>query len=427
MRLLSNYKNFKFELLLESLLLESKLVLSDKLIALLKNLKDSPIKNDLLKLASSNDDLTIAQNYFDIHDDKDKINFIQDKKAQEVVGDITYSVRDPNQSLPMIRDENDQYKFQEIYDKLGYVPTTMKYIRPGVGTEGKILSELQLDNSSEIYVLFEFEDSPKFYSIQNKASLNVIDSKEEKIWKLSKNPINVGRGIRSILTAAKIPFTDRELELFVNDYKSTFEINKDALGTFGKFDIIKGSAISDWYMYENYESQKGNLGKSCMKEVDSAYFELYCENPNVCSLVILYSDTGGSITDGKYKSNKIKGRALLWKTKIGMVLDRIYTINDSDVNLFIAFAEKNNLWHKQEQNSHTDFTAVRGNQNDTPWLVIDLDKAKFDYYPYLDTFCYLNTIDYTLSNKIRSYTNPEPETYELRDMDGRANRLDEEY
>lgn len=217
MRLLSNYKNFKFELLLESLLLESKLVLSVKLTALLKNLEDSPIKNDLLKLASSNDDLTIAQNYFDIHDDKDKINFIQDKKAQEVVGDITYSVRDPNQRLPMIRDENDQYKFQEIYDKLGYVPTTMKYLRPEVGTEGKILSELQLDDADEVYVLFEFGDSGKFYSIQNKASLNVIDSKEEKIWKLSKNPINVGRGIRSILTAAKIPFTDRELELFVND------------------------------------------------------------------------------------------------------------------------------------------------------------------------------------------------------------------
>lgn len=101
MNKLKNYTNFKFELLLESLLLESKLVLSDKLIALLKNLKDSPIKNALLKLASSNDDLTIAQNYFDIHDDKDKINFIQDKKAQEVVGDITYSVRDPNERLPV--------------------------------------------------------------------------------------------------------------------------------------------------------------------------------------------------------------------------------------------------------------------------------------------------------------------------------------
>lgn len=427
MNKLKKYTTFKFELLLESLLLESKLVLSDKLTALLKNLKDSPIRNALLKLASSNDDLTLSQNYFDIHDDKDKINFIQDKKAQEVVGDITYSVRNPSQRLPLSRDEDGRYRFQEIYDKLGYDPHTMWYVWPEPGTEGKIVSELQLDDSDEVYVLFKFGDSNDCYSIQNKASLDVIDNKQEKIWKLSKNPINVGRGIRSILTAAKIPFTDRELELFVNDYKSTFEINKDALGTFGKFDIITGWKISDWYMYENYESQKGTLGKSCMREVDSEYFELYCENPKVCSLVILYSDTGGSITNGKYKSTKIKGRALLWKTKIGMVLDRIYTNQDSDVNLFISFAEKNNWWHKEKQNSDTEFTAVRGSQKDTPWLVIDLDRAEFNYYPYLDTFCYLNTIDYTLSNKIRSYRNPEPQTYELRDTEGRADRLDEEY
>jgi hypothetical protein len=126
-----------------------------------------------------------------------------------------------------------------------------------------------------------------------------------------------------------------------------------------------------------------------MCKVNPAYFDLYTKNSQ-CSLVILYGDNG-EISDGKYKSNKIKGRALLWQTDQGDIfLDRIYTNNDSDVNLFINFANENGWWHKVIQNTSHNFTASNGKESKCPTYTITLDECKFIHYPYLDTMCYAN-------------------------------------
>jgi hypothetical protein len=51
----------------------------------------------------------------------------------------------------------------------------------------------------------------------------------------------------------------------------------------------------------------------------------------------------------KNTSDKIKGRAILWKTDKGMFMDRIYTAHDSDLNLFKEFATKSNFGLKQSK------------------------------------------------------------------------------
>ena len=76
MNKLNRFSDFKFNSLLESLLLESKLIFSNKLQNLMNSLPESRIKRELLQVIKSGKDLTIAQNFFDIHPEKDKIFFL---------------------------------------------------------------------------------------------------------------------------------------------------------------------------------------------------------------------------------------------------------------------------------------------------------------------------------------------------------------
>jgi hypothetical protein len=139
---------------------------------------------------------------------------------------------------------------------------------------------------------------------------------------------------------------------------------------------------------------EGTLGNSCMADVESYYFYMYVANPDVCKLVVLYDDDGTlSNSEGKttYIASKIKGRALLWTTRDGDIfMDRIYTNNDSDVDLFKKFADKNGWWHKKSQNSNRNFYLERGSETKQIDIIVDLQKWNDDY-PYLDTLCYINS------------------------------------
>jgi hypothetical protein len=354
---LINYIDFKFESLLESLILESKLVLSDKLQNLIDSLPESRLKKELLQVIRLGSDLTISQNFFDIHPEKDKIFFVQDKKAQEILGSefLKYQV---NQAQRSIDDDN--------------------------------------------------------YSIYDREALSLKD-RAEKVWQLTKNPINIGRGIRSILTASGIQFTDKELEDFVNDYKSSFDIMNDA---FLKFDIVSERDIPYWYNHRRYEQGiSSTLGKSCMADVDSKYFDIYRYNDDVCQLVILYSNVG-KLQNGKWVSDKIRGRALLWKTDGGdMFMDRIYYNYEEDVQLFKRFAEKNGWWYKVNQDSTSYFHVSNGLQTKGAAYYVTLDEVNFDYYPFVDSLPYLNKSDCTISNLLSGAQ------YELRDTGGELNGL----
>ena len=425
MRHLERYNYFRedtsLEYLIESFILESNLVFSDKLKSVIDSLSDSKIKREIQNLLKTGKDIPVQQNFFDVSDVKDTVNFIQDRKGQEVLGvdSLKWEVLYSNRRLTLNKDYNGNYKNQLIFDELGYDPDTMSYEKPDDGDLGEIISETpSKDTPGKIYVLFKFGEGDDKYSIYDKQALKPKDVRLEKVWQLTKNPITVGRGFRSILTAAKIAFTDRELEKFVNDYKASFDIFNDA---FSKFDIINGTDVGYWYRGSNYESKKSTLGNSCMSDVSEDFFDIYSMNPKTCSLVILYSDKGGSLINGKYRSKKIRGRALLWKTNIGMFLDRIYTNNDADVNLFIAFADKNDWWYKKEQNSSEKFIAVKNGEEKTPIIRVELDEVEFDYYPYVDTLCHLNKVEYYLINQVRYGI--DPGMYELRSTEGNDDEL----
>ena len=414
--MISRFKEFQFDFLLESLILESKLVFSNKLQNLMNSLPESRIKRELLEVIKSGGDLTIAQNFFDIHPEKDKIFFVQDKKAQEILGQesLKYQVNQTHRRLSLNKDSDSNYKNQVIFDELGFDPETMDYVKPNQGQVGEILAETpSKDTPGKTYVLFKFNGDN--YSIYDREALSVRDDRAEKVWQLTKNPINIGRAIRSILTAAGIQLTDKELEDFVNSYKSSFDIMNDA---FLKFDIVSERDIPYWYSSRRYEhGGSSTLGNSCMADVNSEYFDIYRYNDDVCQLVILYSNVG-KLQNGKWVSDKIRGRALLWKTDEGdMFMDRIYYNYEEDVQLFKRFAEKNGWWYKVNQDCKTYFQVSNGTQTKGAAYYVTLDEVYFDYYPFVDSLPYLNKSNNTISNLIRGAQ------YEMRDTGGELDGL----
>ena len=138
-----------------------------------------------------------------------------------------------------------------------------------------------------------------------------------------------------------------------------------------------------------------------MAEVDDDYFNIYTQNSQV-SLVILYDDNG-NIEDGKYTDKLIKGRAILWECEIdgekSTFMDRIYTANDSDTDLFKQFAEKNGWWYKNSQSMEPNETFTDGNTKKRARIIVNLDDAVWSEYPYCDTMCYIFSSANIASNK----------------------------
>lgn len=198
-----------------------------------------------------------------------------------------------------------------------------------------------------------------------------------KVWKEQRSEITIGKFTNKIYKSdiennIKANITPKQLEDFVNLYKSYYDLEKDA---YKRFEIVSGEEIKKWYLYENYESQRGQLGASCMRHKGCQdYFNIYIQNPEVVSLVILKSQKDDT---------KITGRALLWTATNGdKILDRIYFINDSDENLFKKFANENG-WKTKSNLTWQELDKYE----------IQLKKWIFDKYPYLDTFAFLEKDD----------------------------------
>ena len=389
------YDNFISEKVVLELLLESKLVFSKKFLNILNKMKSNKIASDLMSLYSKDLD-RLTQNYIDITDNKEEVSFTPDRKVQELTKDKpqTYVVIESGRYLTN-SDRNNN-----IFDALGYDKDKYGCWSPSNGEIGIILSETISRVSGNIYVMFQQfgTENPKI-GVLNKSAVEPTESEDNRIWTISRNPIRIGRLVRAVLNSAKISFTDKDIEDFTNQWKATYDFAKDALK---QFDIVQGRAISDWYDNNKYVGGGGSLNNSCMAEVDSEYFDLYRYNSNV-SMVILYSDDG-AISGEKYFSNKIKGRALLWNATLNgqevKFMDRIYTTQDSDVELFKQFAEKNGWWYKKHQNMDSDTPLTNGTETKSdPAIKVKLNGGgDFGQYPYLDTMCYLNDNDDCLYN-----------------------------
>lgn len=204
------------------------------------------------------------------------------------------------------------------------------------------------------------------------------------VFSKSRNPIKIGKLLNKVLNTK---YTDAEKEDFVNTFKSKL------LGDDKVFELVEGNEIPFWYKEKNYsEISKGQLGSSCMRNVQDSYFDIYSNNPEVCKLLILKED------------DKIFGRSIIWKVEndknldFEYFMDRQYTISDSDVKKFRDYAEEKG-WAFKQSNSYSDtYGVIYKGVNYNLRLTTKLKNMSHDYFPYVDTLKLYNPNSGELSN-----------------------------
>lgn len=214
---------------------------------------------------------------------------------------------------------------------------------------------------------------------------------EMKIGKLVKyiiNVLNTSSGVTTFRKKGKFSVSDSELEAFVNAYKAS-ESSSNM-----EFRLVKGEEIAKYYNNEKYLSDKGSLGSSCMAEKGKKTFKLYTQNETKVQLLILVDK----------ETDQISGRALVWKLKnspceSNFFMDRVYSNNDSDVIKFKKFANENRFLYKKYMNSHTKSNVefVYGGKDVYGEITVKLN-GDVDKAPFVDTLCFLNKQQNTLSN-----------------------------
>lgn len=393
--MIKKYYNFINESL-EYLLLESNVVYSEKLRRALSKI-ENPIAKKLLEI--ENEDIPVQSNYFDISLDKnDSLNFIPDRKAQEILGQTKEEYRFTGSGGGWLKHKDSN---NGIFGKLGYTyEEGSEPYKPNSRDIGEVVAKVTSESSGKTYFWVKWKGGQGTdkegveigQGVYNQDKLRLIDSVSalmREVWSKNRQDIKVGRGARAILRAAGVTdIQDKDYEAFVNLFKATIDKLNDK---FSYFHIVNGSDIHYWYDSHTYYERRGTLGSSCMSSARESWLEIYTENPEQVSLVIFKSQDD---------DEKIVGRALLWNLDNGKkFLDRIYTINDSDVQLYRDFAKENG-WYVKYHNSSTDSgrtIAPDGSTVDLD-LTVTLTKKYYSNYPYLDTLKYLQEGSGILSN-----------------------------
>lgn len=394
---------------LYNLILESKVRYSKEFIKALQKI-EHPLAKKLLEM--NDKDIDIMFNFIDISDELDMVKFIPDKKANEIL--------EKNPQLYRVDDKRN-LKFDSEANNTIFDTLTLdrdKWYTAEIGDIGIILSEM-VSKKGNTYVLFQCTESNNDNGyigkqcVINKEGIEAYDELENKVWAEVKNKVKIGKIVRNFLTKYNVKFVDKDIEDFVNQYKSYIKVLNDV---FMKFTIVSGKDIAFWYKYTNYGGNSSSvLRNSCMSNMDSSAFDIYTKNKNV-SMVILFDDNGG-MKNEKYVSDKILGRALLWKMQDGdTFMDRVYYVNDSDQELFAKWADMNNFWHKKYNEASEEFDILRKGESKYAQIVVELENDGYNY-PYVDSLCffYETRNGYVLSNMKNYDGDPD---YVLRDTGG---------
>jgi hypothetical protein len=227
------------------------------------------------------------------------------------------------------------------------------------------------------------------------------------VWKDKRSEMKIGKLIRMFFgnnfptnhpkdQPRPKPMVD--IESFVNKFKA--ERDKDV--NYNRFEIVNGKDFHYWYSQSNYSRfvhEETTLGRSCLRyEESSKFLKMYSMNPDVFSMLILKDDDG-----------KLRGRANIWKLEKPegrIYMDRVYSVNDFDVELFKDYAKEQGWLHKEQQTYgwQNNIVDTRNGEihkwNDLTLLskIEKIPGSHYKYYPYLDTLCVYNTENKTLTN-----------------------------
>jgi len=364
--MLLKYSDF----ILESLLLESNVIYSDKFRRVLEKIPTDPVSKKLMEI--ENKDLEVIFNYIDVKSDNENVlSFTSDKIAQEILKSDKQVVNYVGGAGKLT---NNLELNKEIFGQLGYVPKAKETYDPTPVEVGEVISKFKSLKTGKVWCYVKFENGEGVFNEEK-----LKDAKDQLgklVFAKNRQEIRIGRLVRGLLSANKITgISDSEIEKFVNDFRATLKVMNDV---FSNFEIVEGDQLGFWYHRKNYiDPHKGSLGSSCQAPGRLDWLEIYIKNPETVKLVILHSDV---------KYDKISGRALLWKLDDGThLMDVIYVSKDSDHKIFSDYA-KHNGWHDANTNYTDTFTA-------------HVKPITFDKYPSVDTMCNWNPETGQISNR----------------------------
>lgn len=276
-------------------------------------------------------------------------------------------------------------RLKKIKKEKGKAGQIAKFIIDAVDDEDYFESDELKQNYFDIT---DKEDMVSFIS-QSKVDRKV-DDEESSLYSPYKdkgrNETKIGRVVKSLGTIIGAEFSDKDIESFVDLYKSTkFESEMT-------FEVLKGVDIKRCYNSNKYYSNSGSMGGSCMND-EKDYFKIYTQNPTNCGLLV-FKDAKGVLY----------GRALVWKLSKSpcdgkIFMDRVYTNRESDKYKFIEYAKEKGWMYKSFMNSHVD-TNVKIMYRDKEYygeMNVELN-GECEEYPFLDTLCFLDIKKKILSN-----------------------------
>lgn len=217
--------------------------------------------------------------------------------------------------------------------------------------------------------------------------------------------IKVGRAIRYMCDLYEIEITDKNIEDIVNKYKSiTDDGGHD-------FKFLIGEDIKKGYDSDNYASDRGTLGDSCMND-EFGYLKIYRRNEKKVRLLVL-------------EDNGIVGRAIVWKLDKSpcdaeYFMDRVYSNEDYQVDIFKEYADRNGWMYKKRMSYGYDEAVlfVYKGKDVAGEIRVKLD-GDFGDYPFIDTLAFLSREKDELSNI------PSRKCYILHDTEGERERCNE--
>lgn len=329
----------------------------------------SEVAWDMLQLVDK--DLKIATNYLNITDRDDTISF--------------YPANAKGTKYEIVNSGNTYVSYTALFKKRG-LPNEI-YPELPIGTKGDITYTF---TNQEIPAILPNRKIHHFISDGGEHCM-IGDEGVKMVPSGKTQEGSIGRLCRRMLQAGGYEHTDKEIEDFVNEYKSKIAIrkNKSLL-----LDLVDGDNIKYYYHDDRYDyAKKSTLHSSCMRYNEcQEYLEIYCQNPEVCKLLIMRSERD---------EMKITARALIWTLKDGTIfMDRIYYSEDSQVQIFHEYARSKGWCYKSAQNSASNATiSFSDSKSYDGDLVVQLTKWEFSSYPYVDTIKFLSKLQHTLCNK----------------------------
>ena len=274
-----------------------------------------------------------------------------------------------------------------------------------------LLYEIRNKNRQRVsYLDFGNSNDNVSYIVNNKFQELYNSNPEnwkELVWTEKRTNFKIGKFIKMIFEEQfpvnqpkdkPSPRVPNDIESFVNKFKA----ERDKNVNYDRFEIVSGKDIKKWYNQENYTrfcNSETPLGKSCMRYAESGKFlDMYVHNPEIFSMLILKDDQG-----------QLRGRAILWnleKPETRIYMDRVYSVNDFDIEIFKNYAKDNGWLYRTTQafgwfNNIFDPITKTSHKWDELLLEVTLKKSPIDhykYFPYLDTLSVYNKETKVLSN-----------------------------